>query len=183
MQGPFLHDPSNSTVVDQTTTTLAQTLEAGHQYTTITVASTTGFPDSKGFLVLGLGFQYEAGPIPYLGVASPTVLFIDPAFIVPSDVPSGVVVNLAYRMSDNQVPHGDGDFWVTSAGAGREFCISDIDSIASGAREIIKTTIYPNDVGLAGYGLPTHGVQRITGVVAVWSGDDIDIEVDNARNS
>jgi hypothetical protein len=178
---PYLHDPTTSTVVDETVTTLAQPLEAGHQYPTIQVASTVGFPDAKGYVVFGFGFSYQVGPVPYLGVSGTNQLLLDPAFIIPNAVPSNATVNLAARMSDDQVPHGDGDFWLTPSPAGRVACEDDIDSIAAGGADVVKTVLYPSDVGLGGAGRPTHGVPRLTDAVSVWGGDDLDTEVAQAR--
>lgn len=181
--GPYLHDPAEPLVITETATTLAQPLEANHSYPVVQVADSGLFPDTRGFVVFNFGFGNQVGPVPYLGISGPVALLLDPAFIVPVAVASGVVVNLATRMSDDQVPHGDGDFWLTPSPAGREACENDIDSIASGGRDIVKTVLYPGDQGLAGGGDQTHGVPRITDAVAVWSSDDTDAEVALAREN
>ncbi len=181
--GPYLHDPETSTVITETYTTLAQPLEAGHQYPSVAVASTADFSDSKGFVVFGFGFEYQVGPVPYIGVSGTGTLLLDPAFTVPVAVPSGASCNLAARMSDDQVPHGDEDFWLTPSPAGRVTCEADLDLIAAGGREVVKTVLYPGDVGLGGAGLPTHGVPRLSDVVEVFGGDDLDVEVPTARES
>lgn len=180
---PYLHDPTTSTVVTETATALAQPLEANHRYPFIQVASTAGFPDEKGYVVFGFGFSYEVGPVPYLGVSGANTLLLDPSFTVPVAVPSGVVVNLAARMSDDQVPHGDGDFWLTPSPAGRVACEANLDTIAAGGHEVVKTVLYPGDVGLGAAGRPTHGVARLTGAVSVWGGDDLDAEMAAARSN
>ena len=181
--GPYLHDPTSSLVITETQTTLAQLLEVGHQYPSVTVASTTDFPDERGWLVFGFGFEYQVGPIPYLGKSGPTQLLLDPAFTIPNAVPVSASVNLAALMSDDddKMPHGDGDFWATPSPAGRAACEDDIDLIVAGGREVIKTVVYPSDVGLGGSGLPTKGVPRLSGVVSVFASDDIDAEVEAAR--
>jgi hypothetical protein len=178
---PYLHDPTVSLVITENQTTLAQPLEANHQYPTILVASTTGFPDASGYVVFGFGFEYQVGPVPYLGINGSGQLIIDPAFNVPVAVPNGAIVNLAARMSDDQVPHGDGDFWITPSPAGRVACEVHLDEIAAGGRDVVKTVLYPGDVGLGGAGLPTHGVPRLTDAVSVWSSDNTDTEVETAR--
>lgn len=180
---PYLHDPTTATVITETTTTLGQPLEASHRYPTVQVASTVGFPDEKGFVVFGFGFDYQVGPVPYLGVSGSNQLLLDPAFTIPAAVPNGATVNLAARMSDDQVPHGDGDFWVTPSPAGRVSCESNLDDIAAGGRNVTKTVAYPGDVGLGGAGRPTHGVARLTDAVEVWGGDDLDAEVAAAREN
>jgi hypothetical protein len=181
--GPYLHDPGDSLVITETQTVLAQLLEASHQYPNVQVVSTTGFPDTKGFVVFAFGFGYEVGPVPYLGVTGATTLLLDPSFVVPVAVPSGATANLAARMSDDQVPHGNEDFWLTPSPAGRAACETDLDSIAAGASDLKKTVLYPGDVGLGGAGLPTHGVPRLTDAVDVWASDDVDEEVATARET
>lgn len=180
---PYLHDPVNSLAFTETQSTTVQSLEADHRYTSITISSTVGFPDEAGFLVLGLGFDYQVGPVPYLGIGGVGQLLLDPSFIIPIAVPAGATINLAARMSDNQMPHGDGDFWLTPSPAGRSACGTDIDSISAGGRTIVKTILYPGDIGLGGAGLPTHGVPRLTDAVSVWGSDDLDTEVAEARES
>jgi hypothetical protein len=181
--GPYLHNPTDSLVIAETATTLTQALEAGHQYPNVSVASTVGFPDSKGFVVFGFGYGYEVGPVPFLGVSGTGTLLLDPAFTVPVAVPNGAIVNLAARMDDTQVPHGDNDCWLTSSPAGRASCETNIDDISAGGKAVTKTVIYPNPVGLAGADRPTHGVARVNGVVSVFASDDIDNEVATARES
>jgi hypothetical protein len=181
--GPYLHDPTKSLVITETATTTTQPLEANHSYPIVHVTDSSLFPDTSGFVVFAFGFGNEVGPVPYLGVSGSTALLLDPAFVIPVAVPSGVVVNLAARMSDDQTPHGDGDFWLTPSPAGREACENDIDSIAAGGRNIVKTVLYPGDQGLAGAGLPTRGASRLTGAVSVWASDDVDSEVELAKES
>lgn len=181
--GPYLHSPDDSLVIAETTTTLGQALEVGHQYPNITVASTTDFPDAEGYVVFGFGYDYQVGPVRYLGVSGPMTLILDPAFTFPSDVPNGAIVNLADRMSDDQVPHGDEDFWVTPSPAGRVSCEENIDDVSAAGTDVIKDVLYPGDVGLGGAGLPTHGVPRLTDAVMVWGSDDLDSEIATARES
>ncbi len=50
-ESPYLHDPTNSLVITETATSLAQPLEANHQYPSVQVASTVGFPDTRGYVV------------------------------------------------------------------------------------------------------------------------------------
>ena len=180
-ESPYLHEPNNSLVVTETVTTLAQPLEAGHQYPIISVASITGFPDVRGYLVFAFGFEYQVGPVPYLGTGGVGQLLLDPAFSMPTAVPNGATVNLAARMSDDQVPHGDGDFWLTPSPAGRVACEGNLDDISAGGREVVFEVKYPSDIGLGGAGLPTHGVPRLTDAVQVWGGDNSDQELADAR--
>jgi hypothetical protein len=92
--GPYLHNPDDSLVIAETTTTLGQALEIGHQYPDITVASTAGFPDMEGYLVFGFGYGYQVdGALSwYFG---PMAFILDPTFTFPIDVPNGATVNLA----------------------------------------------------------------------------------------
>lgn len=180
---PYLHDPANALAVSETATTLAQALEANKSYPSIQVADSSKFPDARGYLVIGLGYDYQVGPVPYVGVGSSSQLLLDPAFVIPVAVPPGAAVNLAERLSDDEVPHGDGDFWLTPSPAGRAACETNVDDIAAGGREVAKTVTYPNDIGLAGSGLPTKGAPRLSGAVEVWAADDPDAEVAAARSA
>ncbi len=181
--GPYLHEPDGTVAVTETVTTTTQSIEAGHQYPSITVTSTVGFPDARGYLVFGFGHGYQAGPVLYLGVGGPTTLLLDPSFAFPQAMSSGATVNLAERLTDDQMPHGDQDFWLTPSPAGRVACESNLDEIVAGGRQVTKTVRYPGDVGLGGAGLPTSGVPRLTDAVMVWSSDDTDAEVTAAREA
>jgi hypothetical protein len=181
--GPYLHDPTDSVVITETQTTLTQALEENHQYPLVAVADTSEFPDEAGYLVFAFGYENQVGPVPYLGVSGTSHLILNPSSTISSAVALGATVNLAARMSDDQVPHGDGDFWLTPSPAGRAACESNIDDIAAAARAVTMTVQYPGDIGLAGAGLPTHGVDRISDIVAVFSSDDTDDEVATARES
>lgn len=180
---PYLHDPTNGLAVTETSTTVTQALEADRQYPAIAVASSATFPDTRGYLIFGYGYDYQVGPVPYLGTGGTGQLLLDPAFTFSRAVPNGARVNLVERRSDEQMPHGDGDFWLTPAPAGRSACEQNIDDIAAGGRTVAKTVTYPSDIGLGAAGKPTKGAARITDAVAVWSADDTDAEVAAARSA
>lgn len=180
---PYLHDPADGFAVTETSTVTAQMLEADRQYPSIAVTSSLAFPDARGYVVIGLGYDYQVGPVPYLGTGGISQLLLDPAFTFPRAIPNGAIVNLVERRSDEEMPHGNGDFWLTPAPAGRAACEQNIDDIAAGGRTVTKTVTYPSDIGLGGAGLPAKGVPRITDAVAVWSADGTDAEVAAARSA
>jgi len=181
--GPYLHDTTTTLLTTETATTLTQALGEGQQYPNVSVVSSTGFPDSPGYVVFGFGHSYQVGPVPYLGVSGANTLFLNPSFVITEAVPVGASVNLAVRLSDDQAPGGDNDCWLTSSPAGRVACENNISDIAAGGRNITLSVVYPGDVGLGGAGLPTHGVARLSDIVEVFAGDDIDAEVAEARQS
>jgi hypothetical protein len=178
--GAYCYDPIEGVAVTDTVTTTAQAIEAGHQVRMLGVADGSQFPDQAGWLCLGFGSDYQV-EVPYLRRAG-NQLLLDPTFTFEQAVPMGSSVNLLAQHGPFEPAAGDeGGFWLTASPAGRVACLTAIDDIVVGGYDVTKTVRYPGDVGLAGEGLLTHGQGRLNGAVEVWGGDDLDTEVELAR--
>lgn len=179
--GPYLHDPHTNIAISETATTLMTRLEAGNSYRAVQVSDYSGFPDAPGWVVFGFGFDYQTEPVRYLGTGGLNALLVDPSHRFTQDVPADASVTLVERTADDQTPGGDGDFWLTSSQSGRVVCGQDLQTIASGAIDLMLTVLYPGDVGLGNAGFPTCGQPRLTDAVMVWGGDNLDEELAAAR--
>lgn len=184
--GPYLYEGVGKglALTGVVTQTATSALAKGNQYRVVQVGSTAGFPDSHGWVVFGYGYEYQTGPVHYLGVAGPTAILLDVGFTFTSTIPVGASVNM---LVDDQPPvptFGEsGDFLLTDSPAGRVAAMAAIDSIAAAGYEVTKTVTYPGDVGLGNAGHPTHGVPDISDIVQSFAGSNVDAEVAAARSN
>jgi hypothetical protein len=161
--------------VTETSTTLTSAVMKDHQYALLNVASSATFPDSAGYLVLGYGWDYRSAPVPYLGRAGATGLALDPTFSFPADVPAGADVRLLNGLA--APTPSKGQFWLTASPAGRIAAMSFVDFITAAGYNLKKTVIYPSDVGLGNEGYPTSGQPKLSDIVQVFGGNDLDVEI------
>lgn len=183
--GPYLFEGvSKGLAITEIVTTLTSApLLAGQEYRLLTVANASSFPDVEGWVVFGYGYDYQSGPVHYLGRAGPTAILIDPDFVFTQNVPVGANVNLlASNRPPTSTPDQIGDFWLTDSPAGRVAAEATIDTIAAAGYEVDLHVSYPGDVGLGYAGHPTHGVQALSDIVQCFAGADVDAEVEAARD-
>jgi hypothetical protein len=183
--GPFVFDSTEGFGITDTKTTTTMNLDAGLQYRSLTVADASKFPDEEGHIVIAFGTKLQIGPLKYLGRLSPTELVLDSRVLMPVTAPSGATVTLLktatpYVPDD---PESVGSLYLTASSAGRVAASASIDSVLAAGFEVEKTVKYPGDRGLGGAGLPTVGVQKLNDSVIVWGGDDIDTELETAREA
>jgi hypothetical protein len=181
--GPFTFDPDEGLTITGEDSVTAQDLLANRQYASINVVDADVFPDEPGWLVFAFGYDYQVGPVPYLGRLSSTSLSIDYTFKFPVTVPSGSLVTLlegkgAYSPTDGP---DIGSFYVTDSPAGRVAAEASLQAAVAGGITLNTTIVYPGDRGLGNEGYPAQGQNKISDKVAIWSGDDIDDEVATAR--
>lgn len=170
--------------ITETATTLATSpLVAGQGYRLVAVADSSGFPDAEGWVVFGYGYEYQAGPVHYLGVAGPNNILIDPEYTFTETVPVGASINLLTSQNP-PVPElgGSGNFWLTDSPSGRVAAEAAVDAITAAGYTVTKTVSYPGDIGLGNAGYPTHGAQALSDVVQCFAGSDVDGEVETARS-
>lgn len=184
--GPYLFEGVNKglALTEVATVTATDPLLAGSQYRVVQVGSTTDFPDTEGWVVFGYGYEYQTGPVHYLGLAGPTAILLDVGFTFMATIPVGASVNMLVDDLPPVVSFGEpGDFWLTDSPAGRVAAMAAIDSIAAAGYEVTKTITYPGDVGLGNAGHPTHGTEAISDIVQSFAGSDVDGEVAAARSN
>jgi hypothetical protein len=183
LAGPFTFDVTDEVAITEYQSPLNQTIATGHQYATITVDDATQFPDQPGWLVFGFGYDYQVGPVRYLGRLSTTTLSLDYKFRFTANVPMGAQVCLLANKGPYVPPSPTtvGSFYLTASAAGLEAAESAI-AAAVGAGIVVNTTVtYPGDRGLGGEGLPATGASKLSDEVEVWGSDDVDQDYATAR--
>jgi N-acetylneuraminic acid mutarotase len=181
--GPYIFDPQAGLAMTAISTTLSAAIFAGTQQPILTVANASAFPDEEGWLVIGYGTSGQQGPIRYTSRISPTQLLLD-GFTFTSDAAIGADVTFLSQKGP-WIPDDVatiGALYVTASPAGRVAASDTIDEIVAAGFKVKKTIVYPGDIGLGGEGWGSVG-QKLSDVVAVWSGDDTDAEVEVARES
>lgn len=180
----IIYDPVAGLRVTETTAQTTAALDQGRGYEFLNVADSTPFPDQPGWLVLGLGYSYQAGPVRYYGRAGGGQLILDPSYKLPVSIPSGTTVNLLTGDVPGEPSQPQaGAFYLTSSPAGRIAAEDIIENIAAAGVGAHLTIEYPGDRGLAGEGLPTSGQARLNGVVDCFAGDTVDEEVASLRTA
>jgi hypothetical protein len=181
--GPFTFDPDSGFAIAATETTSNQVIESLRGISTLTVASTVGFPDS-GYLVLGFATKYEVGPVKYVAILDATTFIVDRTFTFPKDIPVGINVSLLYQ-NRPWVPANVteiGAFYVTDSSSGRVAAQAFIEGAAAAGVNVVDKIIYPGDRGIGGEGNPITGIY-LSDKVAVWAGDNVDQEEAAAHNA
>ena len=155
MLGPYIFDTSQGFVVGGAATTLAEEVN-GETNHVITVASSAGFPDDSGYVILGYGTDLQEGPIPYIATPSSGTLLISPAYFIQKDHPMGSSVMLVTQRAPITLP-ADGSFYqpyLTDTASGRVYAQKLINTVAAAGVTVIYTILYPNPIGLGGWENP-----------------------------
>jgi hypothetical protein len=181
--GPYMWDPDSGVGITAKSSTTTLAIAANSNIQTLQVTDATQFTDETGYLVFGFGTAIQTGPVKYLGRQDATHLVIDFTFTFPYELDSGTKVTQlhgkgAFVPAD---PVARGSFWLTENAAGRLAAIDTISSIAASGALTNFVITYPNDFGLGGAGSPTHGVQKLSSIVNVYAGNDINVDLEWAR--
>lgn len=183
IKGPYILDPDAGFAVTSKDSETASQLVRGQRYGTVEVDDATVFPDADGWLVFGYGYDYEVGPVRYLGHVSPTELALDYSFKFTKTVPAGATVTLLKNKGPfvPERPEELGLFYVTASPAGRVAASAEVDAAVAAGNPVEKTITYPGDRGLGNEGYPAKGSNKLSDKVYVWAGNEVDAEVDAAR--
>lgn len=178
----YLINPKDGVTITGTTTILGQTIISGGSPASIVVSSVADIPDAPGYLVFSFGTQYQSKPIRYLGVTSNQIR-LDPSEIFAFTYQAGTEITLlaSKGVYSPESTLGFGVFYITASSAGRIAASDDIDSIAAVGLTVNKTILYPGDRGLGNQRRPAEGTDKISDKVAVWGGDSITTELEEAR--
>jgi hypothetical protein len=181
--GPFTYDPLDGPGITGSASAITTQLNKGHQYASVDVADATQFPDQSGWLVFGYGYSYQVGPVRYLGRLSSTRIALDYNFKFTATVPVGASATLLVQKGPwvPDAPEQVGSFYATGSAAGRVAAEAAVDAAVAAGVTVRKQVTYPGDRGLGGEGLPASGVAKLSDKVAVWAGDEVDTEVETAR--
>lgn len=179
----YVIDSTEGVTIGDLAPTLTVGIAPGASPATISLSSTVGIADAPGFLVLDFGYETQSAPIKYLGVAGNT-LRLDQSFTFPRGYSIGaeasILIASAPYAPDSTL--GIGVTYATASSAGRIAASADLDSIKAVGMHINKQVLYPGDTGLGGNGLPTEAAQKLSDVVYVYAGDDIENELAAARS-
>ena len=170
--GPYVFEPDAGAAITAVSTVTSTALAVGHQYGTLDVGSTAGFPDAEGWICLGFGTSVATWPIRYLGVYSATALIVDYSYVMPRSIPAGASCILLAQKGPwvPAAPESVGAFYLTASFAGRTAAIAGIEASRAAGFEVNVTTLYPGDKGLGNAGYGSTG-NKISDRVGIW-GDD-----------
>jgi hypothetical protein len=151
--GPYIFDETQTFTVSSVNTVLAQELD-GTKPRVIQVASSAGFPNQIGHIILGYGTQDQEGPIPYIAAPSHNTLLISPAYTVKNVFPPGTSVFLVAQNNPPIISKDglDYPFYITDVVSGRIYAQDLILSVAATGINVQFTILYPNDIGLGKWG-------------------------------
>lgn len=183
--GPYLLDPFNGVAISDVSSVLTTAIDKGSQYATLklTPGTASSFPDAPGWLALAFGTEKQVGPVKYLGRKNTDELLIDYAQQFLVSLPVGTTVTLLAQKGpfNPDSPQQLGVFYLTGSSSGRVAAALSIDSVVAAGIVVDKTIVYPGDRGLGGEGLPTENAQKLSDIVGVFAGDDVDDEVAASR--
>ena len=159
--GPYIFDTTQGFIVGGASTTLTEDVN-GETSRVITVASSVGFPDASGYIVIGYGTEFQE-VVPYIAAPSPGTLLISPAYFIQQDHPSGSSVLLVTQKSPIVLP-SDGSFYqgyLTDTASGRIFAQNLINTIVAAGVTVIYTILYPSPIGLGGWQSTFPGTDEV----------------------
>lgn len=185
IKGPFIFDPKGGFGIKSVVGDLASRVEAGRSYGVLTLNSGQGlnFPDAPGYIVVDFGFSNQVGPVRYLGRFTADALLIDAGFKWPKTIESGAEVRLLVGRAPfvPDRPETVGAFYATAASAGRVAAVATLQEISAAGIDLNITVRFPGDRGMGGEGRPVRGSYKLSDVVTVFAGNDIDAETAAAK--
>lgn len=190
--GPYMFDPAAGlAVTDIESTTISFPLYGNQSWKEVEIDNSTGsadsFPDANGYVVFGFGTASQMGPVKCLGKyrSGPTSvrLTLDYSFKFTKDQAIGTKVTMLSQRAPYAPTNQPGSFYITASSAGRVAAQASAEAALAAGVEANVTVVYPGDRGLGGEGYPHHGAQKLSDVVEVFAGDNIDEEVQLDRES
>ncbi len=179
--GPYIFSPKEGVEISEIVTTLVTDINAGAQYNEIEVTPTEAdlFPDENGYIVFQFGFGNQVGPVKYLGRTSPNTLSLDGSFVFPQGVEIGSTVRYLYSKApfDPEDTTELGAFWITSSSSGRAAASELILLVSAAGIELDAEVRYSSDVGIGNQGRPTSLHYKLSDIVRVFGGDNLDREM------
>jgi hypothetical protein len=181
IKGPYVLDPQSGLGLTAANSATSSRYEAGRKYASLDIGTGEAglFPDEPGFVVVSFGNNNQIGPIRYLGRLTSSSLAIDASFKWPSTVEVGADVRLLSGRSAwlPEDPETIGAFYITAAAAGRVAAQQLIGEISAAGIDLDITVRYPGDRGLGGEGYPSKANHKLSDIVEVFGGDDLDQEI------
>jgi hypothetical protein len=183
--GPYVFSPQEGFAVTSTSGILQARVEKGRKYSVLTLGSNEAlkFPRGVSYVVVRWGRSNQVGPLKCLGPLSSNTIAIDSSFTFPFTAEVGAEVR-ALSSRAPYVPEAiPGTFWLTAANSGRVAAIQMLKDISASGIDLDFDVRYPGDVGLGGEGRPTSGSYKISDIVGIFGSDNLDEELEVARNA
>lgn len=186
--GPFVQDPTGVPLTG-IQATVAVALPAGRSHPVLTLddsivpSPALAFPADGGWLYFRFGYEEPVGPVRYFARLSNTELELDASFVFPATVEVADPVVLLSGRTCAPITATDGVCYVTASTSARVACSAMADDVVAAGIPTYREVVYPGDRGLGNEGRPTSGEAKISDVVSVFAGDQIDTEVDAAREA
>lgn len=184
--GPFVFDPDLGVSITGTEGSLAiSALAAGRKYGECEITVTKGsFPDT-GYIVFGFGGSKQSKPVKYFSTypttGSNVKLILDYGYLFEFDNPVGTSVTLLASRVGFQPQSLVGSAYITGSSAGRTAAQSSTEAAIAAGIDPNITIVYPGDRGLGGESYPASNATKLSDAVFVWAGDDIDEEIEAAK--
>lgn len=178
--GPYVYDPLASPAVTATRTTTVSAIQTHESIRLLPVTDAANFPDAEGYLCFGFGWDYQASPVRYLGKTSGGLL-LDPNYRFPQGIPAGSSVILLAGKEAHEPGADAVSLSLTNTGVGLRSAEAIVDHVRAAGLPVEKSISYPPDHGLGGAGAATKGEGKLSDVVRIFGGDNLDEEVDKAR--
>lgn len=184
-EGPYLLNPKSGPAVTGSDAVLDMAVTKGEQYSVLhlTTNGALDFPDEEGYLVIGLGTDYQTFPVKYFGRLSASTLAIDPSFVFPVSIPSGTKVTLLFTKGAwiPDSPETIGAFYLTASSSGRVAAMRTLEDIFAAGGNLNIDIVYPSDRGLGGEGQPVKDALKLSDIVMAYSSDEVDEEIAELR--
>ena len=162
--GPYIYDTVQGFTISNASTTLTTAIN-GETGQILNVANSSGFPNSSGYLIINYGCKDQEGPIPYIAAPSSGTLLISPAYFIQQPHVSGASVLLIADKSPIVLPTNGSAYqpYLTDTASGRVYAQHLIDTIVAAGVTVIYTVLYPNDIGLGGWGTAHSEISYVYG--------------------
>ncbi len=180
--GPYSFDPKHGLAITGTFTSLTVDVPANSYPQYLTVANANLIPNAPGQLVLSFGFETQT-IVAYLGRLDATRIILDPSATFPSTLLAGTDVTWLSARGVHVPKNASslGSFYLTNPAVGRVAAIAALNRIIAAGMNLDTNIIYPGDRGLSGEGLVAEGDDKLSDKVYVWGGDQLDEEIQTAR--
>jgi len=176
--GPYIFDPKLGLSVLSTATTLQTAILTGQQVGTLTVADNSAFPNAEGYLVIDFGMSTQSSPIRYLGKFGTNMLIVDFSYVAEHDFTVGSTVTLLQGRNPfvPAIPLDSANFYITGSTIGRIAAQNFLAGAAATGITLSIDVVYPGDRGLGAEGYPTENASKLSDVVRMFGGDNLDEE-------
>jgi hypothetical protein len=179
VNGPFIYDNAGVAITNVYSATTS-IIDAGSGRGSVGVVDLTNFPEN-GWLVFNFGYSNQVGPVHYYALTVNSVI-LDSSFKFPVEVPVGSEVRVLASKAAYIPTTSTNGFHLTASEAGLLAAKNFLDQISASGIDLEVTVRYPGDRGLGNEDRPLKGSPKISDIVSLYAGDEVDRTVAEARN-